>query len=171
MASPSPRNRPGLSSLSGTRCRKRCERATTSGFGRNAKNGGQSASTRREGSAQANKRRATAPSLLRQLPPAPLYRRLGRGQISKPHKVRESPVRLVAAWVNRTLLRILRFNCLTRLRTSEPQRRVGRDTTLDKYTNKAKKPRYNGVPIGAVGSNSQGWLAFLCYCTLEETNL
>jgi len=52
-------------------------------------------------------------------------------------------VRPVAAWVNRTLLRILRFNCLTRLRTSEAQRRVGGTALLDKYTDKAKRPRYN----------------------------
>ena len=52
-------------------------------------------------------------------------------------------MRLVAAWVNRTLLRILRFNHLTRLRTSEPQRRVSGVTSLNKYTNKFKGPRYN----------------------------
>jgi len=52
-------------------------------------------------------------------------------------------VRLVAAWANRTLLRILRFNHLTRLRTSEPQRRVGETTILDEPTNKSKRPRYN----------------------------
>jgi len=36
---------------------------------------------------------------------------------------------------------------------AEAQRRVYETTTPDKYTNKAKKPRYNGTLIGAVGSS------------------
>ena len=51
-------------------------------------------------------------------------------------------MRLVAAWVNRTLLRILRFNHLTRLRTSEPQCRVSGITSLNEPAANPKKPRW-----------------------------